>query len=373
LLARLMGAQQYGTYAYILSWVTILLIPALFGMDTLLVRQVAIIAALRTSWAGSQQASTFWTALALLPLLAMLRVQNGVMRGLRAVVRGRVPELVIFTGALVMMVVVATYLFGIAITPVLAFALMIGCAAIALAVSTGWTRDLVPDAVRRAGAELEVKVWLRSALPLVLMTGMVAINTRLEILMVGTMLDHRAAGVYAVASQLSSLVAFVLVAVNSALAPAIAHFRSTAEEARLQSVVTKSTRFVLASAMPVALALVLFGYWLLLLFGSAFTVGLLPLRLLVLGQIVNVMAGSVGWLLIMTGHERDAAVGVGVGAVVNVGLDAVLIRVRGAAGTAAATAISMACWNILLAYFVFKCLGIYSFAFANANPDVPDN
>ncbi len=41
-LARLLGAEGYGAYAYAISWVTFLITPALFGLDTLIVRQIAV-------------------------------------------------------------------------------------------------------------------------------------------------------------------------------------------------------------------------------------------------------------------------------------------------------------------------------------------
>ena len=40
-LARIMGARDYGVYAYIISWVSLLSVPAATGFDTLLVREVA--------------------------------------------------------------------------------------------------------------------------------------------------------------------------------------------------------------------------------------------------------------------------------------------------------------------------------------------
>lgn len=399
LLARFMGVQDYGTYVYILSWITLLLIPALFGMDVLLVRRIAIYDA-HSEWAlmkgimsfcviavlaisialavfvgivaklavTPMDLTAFWAALVLLPLLAMIRIQNGIMRGLHAVVRGQVPEFIIYPGALILVVIVAYYGLNISITPFIAVMLTIVCVIAALLISMRWVQDLIPVPSREAVAVWQVRDWLRSALPLVLIVGMGVINTRLDILMVGTMLDHASAGVYYIASQLSELVAFVLVAVNAALAPVIARLHNAGEKDQLQLVITKSTRFMLVAALPVALILAIFGDWILLLFGSEFTAGLSPLRFLVLGQIVNVMAGSVGWLLIMTGYERDAVTGISIGALVNICLNAVLIPVWGTSGAAIATAISMALWNVILVYFVFKRLGIYSFAFSRTRP-----
>lgn len=41
LLARILGAEQYGYYVYALTWVILLALPSLLGMDSTAVRYVA--------------------------------------------------------------------------------------------------------------------------------------------------------------------------------------------------------------------------------------------------------------------------------------------------------------------------------------------
>jgi len=395
LLARLMGAQDYGAYAYILSWVSILLIPALFGMDTLLVRQIAIydthsqwalmkgimgfsvyavltssaslalivalIAYLKPSWIGTEHITTFWTSLILLPLMALLNIQSGVMRGLHAVIRAQLPLIIIHPVVLIVSVIVVHYLFKISITPLIAVILTIACTVIALIISTMWELHVIPAQSKDVVSARQFGNWLRSALPLVFMAGMGEINKRTDILMIGSMLDYQSAGIYAVAGQLSNLVAFILIVVNTVLTPVFARLHSTGNKNLLQTLITKSTRFMIIVAIPVAFILAIFGNWILFYLGGEFTSGLSALRILILGQIVNVAAGSVGGLLIMTGYERDAALGTSIAAIINIGLNFVLIPIWGIAGAAVATAISLTLWNVILALFVFTRLGIYSF------------
>lgn len=391
--ARLMGAEGYGTYAFVMSWVAVLLIPALLGIDTLLVRQVAIyheqsdwaslkgimrfagrtvlatsfilaicagiVAQIGANRADPTYLATFWIAFALLPLFATIRIHLSVMRGLSAVVQAHIPELVIQPGTLVLLSLVTYYLFNTAITPLIAVIFAVVSGIIALAISNWWLAQLIPSESKSTTARLQTRYWLRSSLPLVLIASMAVINNKTDILMIGSILGYHPAGVYAIASQISALVTFALIAVNTALSPTIARLHSRGEKERLQAVVTKSTRFMLACGAPMALMLLGFGYWILLLFGSEFTGGLAPLRILVIGQIVNVAAGSVGWLLIMTGHERGAAIAITVSALANIILNAALIPIWGTMGAAIATAISIALSNVLLAYFVFIHLGIY--------------
>src|SRR5690606_907013 len=101
--------------------------------------------------------------------------------------------------------------------------------------------------------------WLKIAAPLMLIGGLNIINTRVGTIVLGAMGDAADAGVYAVAVRGAELVAFTLVAVNTALAPTFASLFSQDDRAALQRLVTRSTRLVLATALPLALGLLLFG------------------------------------------------------------------------------------------------------------------
>ena len=41
LLVRLLGAKEYGVYTYAVFWASLLSVPAVIGLDTLFVREVA--------------------------------------------------------------------------------------------------------------------------------------------------------------------------------------------------------------------------------------------------------------------------------------------------------------------------------------------
>ena len=146
---------------------------------------------------------------------------------------------------------------------------------------------------------------------------------------------------------------------NPALAPAVASLHIAGDMQRLQRVVTASARAMLAISLPIALVMIVFGQPVLVIFGPEFTQGATALAILSTGQLVNVAMGSVGLLLMMTGHERDTAWGVGIATVVNVALNGLLIPRWGIEGAAVATATSLVVWNLLLAVWVYRKLGIH--------------
>jgi len=100
-----------------------------------------------------------------------------------------------------------------------------------------------------------------------------------------------------------------------------------------------------------------------LVFGPEYDASYVPLLILLAGQMVNSAAGSVGFLLNMTGHERETARGMAVAATLNVVLNLLLTPLWGVQGAAIATAVSMIAWNALLWWAVHQRLGISSLAF----------
>ena len=96
------------------------------------------------------------------------------------------------------------------------------------------------------------------------------------------------------------------------------------------------------------------------LFGPRFTAAHTSLIILSFSNILNVAAGPVGWLLLMTGHERDAALGVFVATLVSLFLNVLLVGSYGIEGAALATAIGMVIWNLLLMLFVWRRLKLHS-------------
>jgi O-antigen/teichoic acid export membrane protein len=80
---------------------------------------------------------------------------------------------------------------------------------------------------------------------------------------------------------------------------------------------------------------------------------------LLFGQVVSAAVGSVGYLMTMTGHQRDAARVYACVAVGHVGLNAIAIPLLGALGAAVATAASISIWNLWLHSLVVKRLGIH--------------
>lgn len=401
-LARELAPDGYGVYAFVLSLIMLLAIPAQVGLPQLVVREtakaqaknsrglmrglwrwsnlfVALFSTLMVTigvlalwlgrdWLGEARWYTLAVGLALVPLVALANVRGAALRGLRRVVLGQLPEHVLRPGFLLVLVLAAVWWSnGRALTPATVMGLHGLAAFTAFAFGAALLRYARPLGPGSAPPPVyEARYWRRAATPLALLAGLQLINAHADIIMLGIIRSDEEVGVYRVVVQVATLVVFGLQAINQVLQPYFARLHAQGELERLQRLVTYSARLILILALPPLVAMVAFGGPLLeFLFGAEYRLGALALTILAFGQLVNAAMGSVGVLLNMTGHERDTVRGIGVAAGINVLLNLILIPRMGMAGAAIATALTLLAWNLILRRSVRVRLGIETAAFGS--------
>ncbi len=389
LLSRTLGAAGYGAYAYAIGWMQFLVVLSLLGLERLTVRQVAACRA-QGKWAtlrGLLRFSTvavlaasllfalllvawitlyhgleaplrraLWFALPMLPAFALLRLRASAVLGLERVARAQVPETLVQPGLFLAAAALSALLLGRRFNPDLAVLLMVGATLAGALWAMGLLRRYLPGEVRTVAPAYETRVWMASIPPLVFIGVMQATNARIDLLMLGAMRSASEAGVYTVANRGATLINYVLFAMNAAVAPAVAAMHARGERERLQRVLTRAARWTFLLSLPLAAALIFFRVPFLGLFGPEFVRGGPVLVILACAHLTVAVFGSVTPLLIMTGLERVAARAFAAGAVVNVTLNLVLIPRYGMVGAAAAMAVSMVLWNLLLALGAVRVL-----------------
>lgn len=161
------------------------------------------------------------------------------------------------------------------------------------------------------------------------------------------------------AQRTAQLTSFVLVVVNMVVAPRYARMWVENNVAGIQQLAKWSTRGMIVLVLPVAGAMMIFPEKIMSIFGDGFEQGALLLLIMALGQLVNVATGSVGYLLQMSGHERDfRRVTLFAGPLTIV--CAVLFTWQwGAIGAAIATALGLSVQNIGALWMVKKRLGFW--------------
>lgn len=170
-----------------------------------------------------------------------------------------------------------------------------------------------------------------------------------------------ALGVYAAAVRVSQALGLFLIAVNYMFSPFVADLHARGELDRLDGLYKALTRWMLAGTLPILLLLAIVPGPVLQIFGSGFGQGTLQLRILLIGQIVNVGVGSVGFILIMVGRTGwDLAV-----YVLSFAIDlAVALTLRyplGTTGAAIAQASALVTANLLRLWLVWRFVHIQPF------------
>lgn len=168
-------------------------------------------------------------------------------------------------------------------------------------------------------------------------------------------------GVLHVAVRTAMLTSLILTAVNAALAPKMAVLYQKHDKAALEDITRKCTLMMCLAASPILIGCFLYPEFVLSLFGSSFVRGAQALMIIALGEMVNVWTGSVGSLLMMTGHERILWFN-NLGVLLLNGLLVIwLVPVYGLFGAAATVALTVALKNIMAAILVKKYVGVLTF------------
>lgn len=395
-LARLMALDAFGTYSWVVATVYLLSVPAMLGVDRLLVRDVAVylgrgahghvrglfrrsnqlviitctvIAALvaLAIWAAGPAADQT-TVLALsigvlaLPALALAWVAQSALMGMHRVVVGQIPELLLRPALLLGLAVCVGVVVRVPIDAPLAVGFFtisaVGAAIVAFVLLRRRMRELPAE-----GHSYDSRRWLAAAVGLVLLSGALFANSQIGVVMLGLLDETESAGLYAVAQRGALLVAFPLLALNAALAPTAARLWALGDVQQLQRLVTIGTRAVLLASVPIAVVFLFAGETLLgLVFGPAFTDAGSALAILSLGQVANAATGSVATLLMMTGNQSRAALGIVAGLALNLGLGMVLIPAHHAVGAAVAAATGLVVSNVIHVLMARSALGVDSTA-----------
>lgn len=121
----------------------------------------------------------------------------------------------------------------------------------------------------------------------------------------GFFADMSDSAVFNSALRTAGAVTILLAAFNSLVFPRFAALHTKSQFDELRSVACASTRVIALYCLPLLVIMFVKAGSILSLFGDGFDVGVPILRILVIGQLVNVVTGPVGGVLMMTGHERD--------------------------------------------------------------------
>jgi O-antigen/teichoic acid export membrane protein len=390
LLARWIGAEQFGSYTFVVIWAQSFALLALLGFDVGVVRFIpeyifrqdathlrgilrwsrVLAVGMGVILAGGSiliglvltsvptERTAFFIGSLLIPLAALSEIQTQIIRSKQKIALAYAPQYIvqplIFLGSAALLLWSLKNLTG----PSALLAL--GVSYLAGIIVQAWVvrREYIAS-LEQVRAGYEIKKWIIVSLPLLMTTLFSILLLRMDTLMVGFLLDIREVGIYGAAYKTAAIVSFALAATNAIVAPLIASYYARRDMEGLQETVQLAALGGFGLALFLGVMVIGTSGFLLGAFGEEFLQARSTLGILILGQLINVGAGPVMLLLTLTGHERETLHVQGWSAGVNVLLCLILIPLCGITGAAVTSVISISLWNFWLGYLVVKRLGIH--------------
>jgi O-antigen/teichoic acid export membrane protein len=390
LMARYLGAAGYGLFAMVLAWMQVASMPVLLGSNHLLLRYVptyvvkeewsllrgllrnSIYVALSMSLIvfgaslllsdlldlSNDVRASLTVGMTILPFIALSLQRQAILRGLHKIASALSPEHLI--RPIVLICLASAWAFWVDVPLSAPGALTIYGFAVIVAFCIGWYWQVTaaPLEMKSVQAEAQPREWFRAAIPMFLIASMQLLITRIDIMMLGAMVDHEQTGIYAAASRVSDLVIFALASANTIAAPMIAGLYARNDTIGLQHMMIVLAKGVLVVTIPLVIIIVAFGHSILASFGTGYHLGYISLVILVVGQMINALCGPVGYIMVMTGHQKQSLYILAYITVLNFALNLSLIPLYGIEGAAIATAVTIAMWNILMLRYVRRHLGL---------------
>jgi O-antigen/teichoic acid export membrane protein len=389
LLARWLGVAQYGNYTYLVTWAQVFTIGALLGLDFGMVRFIpeysilkdrerlrgiliwsrglvfaagAVLAAVSTVVLLSVhpvQTSSFTIVLGslLIPLIALSEVQTQIIRGAKRIGWAYAPP-ILFHPLLVLGAAVCFLRGWGGLTDFDSIAATCVSLCIIVVVQGIVIQRLFSGSVRTARAAYDGRRWLAISMPLLANSVLSVVLLRVDTLMVGFFLGSEEVGIYGASVKTATIVGIALLAANTIVGPMIASAYARKDMTGLQNLVSLATLGSFIASLVIGTGVVLFNSPLLQAFGGEFLRARLPLFILILGQLVNVGSGSVGLLLVLTGHERQSLFVLGWCTLATCAACILVIPSHGIVGAAAVSMLGVSLWNVWSYRMVVKYLGI---------------
>ncbi len=183
-----------------------------------------------------------------------------------------------------------------------------------------------------------------------------------DILMLGMYRNEADVGIYSAAQRVAGLTSLSLIAINVIAAPKFVQFYSQKDLAGLEKIAKQSTKLIFFTSVPFLVVYFIFPHQIMNVFGREFSPGTSVLIILSIGQFINALCGSVGYIMQMTDHQKLFQHVIFVAAIINIIMNYFLIPVYGINGAAFASIASMVFWNAALVAFIKRKLGFYTFS-----------
>ncbi|MBN9674092.1 oligosaccharide flippase family protein [Labrenzia aggregata] len=397
-LARLLGAHDYGVYSVAWTFVIVLGAMSCGGFSTSVsrfvpeYRQSGDLSGLRGFlFAGRLTAFGLGAAIALtgiglvflfrpvidpfyvlplsvvllaLPFFSFGQVQDGIARSFDWISLAMLPTY-IWRPLTILFLLVAAVLAGFQANALTAVTAAVSATVLVAAYQHGHLGRRLAPVIPAGPRRIELRSWVIVSMPMLMVEGFLQLLTSADVIMVSLFRDPDEVAVYFAASKTLALVHFVYFAVRAASAHRFSKFAQSKDSDGLASYARMAAHWTFWPSVAVGAGLLLIAPLLLRLFGSGFESGFPLIALLMIGVLARASVGPADALLTMTGHQKVCA---GIYAVtfgLNVVFNLLLIPFLGLAGAAIATSCAIIFEATSLSLAARRKLGVSTFVLSS--------
>lgn len=390
LIARHLGKEGYGLFVYGFSWISILVIIACLGFETLLLRElpgflvnkssdkakslinfafkttfifaivISIISAASFSLFEFPSNPSFrkvlFLALPALPFLVSISISSSILRGFKLNGYSMMVEKIIRPSLLFLLaasLIFASDYFNV-INLIIGNLFVLGISALTAGVVVYFKIMRKLPEHKKADNVFE---WKNIAWNILLINILFILTSQIATLFLGWLSSEGETGMYGLSLRLIELPATVVTLFNFVLAPIFAEYFSDRKTIELASLTKKTSLVMITLSLPLIILYLLVPSFCLSLFGNSYSGGEPVLILFSFIQIIVIINGNANYLLLMSGNTLSLIRITGFSLLIQIVLCIVLIPEYGAYGAALATVGQLLFQNTLVYFSVKKKLG----------------
>jgi O-antigen/teichoic acid export membrane protein len=397
-LARILGASDYGLYVYVFVILDLLILLGNSGIDTLLVRDVAIYQS-NSSW-GLLHGLLKWSnqfilgvcaflilstiavlqilgdriepsmhlcfliALLFLPIACLRNRNISAMNGLQQFFKAHIPEFFIRPILFLTSIGLGYLILKHKVSAPIISGIHVTVSAICLGIIMIFLNQGIPKLVWQEKPQYQVKTWLKTSLPLLFYASLNIFYSSADTIMLGAMTNVTLVAIYDAILKGKLIMYMVNNSVSSVLQPNVASLYALGKTKDMERLVKKSNLILFGIIFGMIVVLIALSKFYMSLFGSEFLQGQMALIVLCLLTIIDNIAPFNVLLLNMTGYENYTLLGIGISSILNVILNWLWIPQWGIMGAIIATGVSLTLLNLYATLVVYKKLKINCTIFA---------
>ena len=190
--------------------------------------------------------------------------------------------------------------------------------------------------------------------PVLISNSMLLLIQWVDIIILGYFETSNIVGIYSVIMKISLFSSIILFSINSIVASEFSRLYSLSKMDDLKLIIRKSSKVIFFITIPILIFIVCFSKFILGYFGTEFVAANKTLYILIIGQFINIVCGSVGYILIMTEKQNIFKNIMIFSTCINIIMNIILIPIYSINGAAIASSISLILWNILSFSYIYK-------------------